>query len=112
MNTTYGMGRLLVLIAMALLPVLLPGCAATATHESTGQYIDDAAITTKVKAALVKAPEVSATAITVETYKGNVQLSGFVDDEAQRARAAAVAGSIKGVQRVTNDLQIKSQVRS
>ena len=67
------------LSAIVLISVM--GCAATATRESTGEYVTDSWITTKVKAALVEDPQVKATEVNVETYKGTVQLSGFVSSD-------------------------------
>ena len=83
------------------------GCAATATHESTGQVIDDSAITTKVKKAIFDEPSLKVTQISVETYKSVVQLSGFVDSSAQIGTAASVARSVEGVVSVKNDLRLK-----
>lgn len=85
----------------------LAACAATSTDESTGDYIDDAAITTKVKTALLQDPEVSGLAINVETFKGTVQLSGFANTKRERQRAETVASSVAGVQSVQNDIQLK-----
>src|SRR5476649_481920 len=73
------------------------GCAATATRESTGEYVDDSTITTKVKAAFVHDDTVKAFDVSVETFKGVVQLSGFVDTYAQKAQAARLAAAVKGV---------------
>jgi hyperosmotically inducible protein len=83
------------------------GCASTPTKESTGQYVDDSAITTKVKAAFVKDEMVKASEITVETYKGIVQLSGFVNTSEQKTRAAQIASGVPDVKSVKNDIQIK-----
>lgn len=85
----------------------LAGCASTAKHEGTGEYVDDAVITTKVKAAIVGEPTLKATEINVETYKGTVQLSGFVSSTAAAAKAAEVTRGVKGVQAVKNDLRLK-----
>jgi hyperosmotically inducible protein len=87
------------------------GCAGTATKESTGEYIDDATISTKVKAALVKDPVVKAADVKVETFKGTVQLSGFVDNNEQKTQAERVAASVTGVQSVQNRIQLKTAVR-
>jgi hyperosmotically inducible periplasmic protein len=95
------------LVAVALAVVLLGGCAATPTQESTGEYVDDTALTTKVKTALLQDPEVSGLAINVETFKGEVQLSGFANTEAERQRAAALAKKVPGVVAVTNDIRLK-----
>lgn len=108
MDAIHPAMRLRALLIAALVPLLLlPGCAATATHESTGEYIDDAAITAKVKAALVKDSRVSAAQVQVETFRGNVQLSGFVDSEAERTHAGTVASTVAGVREVSNRLEVK-----
>jgi len=85
----------------------LTACQATRSQESVGEYMDDATITTKVKAALAKDPDVKAYQVNVETYRGVVQLSGFVDSEANVRRAAQVAQSVSGVRAVKNDVRIK-----
>lgn len=85
----------------------LGGCAATPTHESTGQYIDDSAITTSVKAAILNEPTLKVAEINVETFKGAVQLSGFVSKPENMATAVAVARGVKGVQSVKNDMRLK-----
>ncbi|MER3446389.1 MAG: transporter [Candidatus Dadabacteria bacterium] len=82
-------------------------CAGNRTHESTGQYIDDSTITTKVKAALLADPDVSGLDVNVETFKGVVQLSGFVDDQKQANRAVEIARSVNGVKGVENRLTVK-----
>jgi hyperosmotically inducible periplasmic protein len=87
---------------------LSSGCAGTATRESTGEYIDDAAVTTKVKAALVKDPLVSALDVKVDTFKGTVQLSGFVDTAEQKSRAEQVASGVSGVAGVRNNISLKT----
>ena len=82
------------------------GCAGTATR--TGVYVDDALITTKVKAALVNEPELKSSEINVETYKGEVQLSGFVSSRSDISRAIAVARGVNGVQSVKDDMRLKN----
>jgi hyperosmotically inducible protein len=97
-------------ISAALLAILLVtavGCAGSATSESTGEYIDDTAITTRVKAALVKDPLVKAREVSVETFKGVVQLSGFVSSEEAMNQAVIVAGRVEGVTSLTNNMSIK-----
>jgi osmotically-inducible protein OsmY len=84
------------------------GCAGTATRESTGEYIDDTSITTKVKAAFVKDPAVKAMQVNVDTFKGTVQLSGFVDTPEQKSRAEQLARGITGVMDVKNNISIKN----
>jgi len=86
---------------------LLGACAGGAHKQSTGDYIDDATISTKVKAALVQNPQTKAGQIEVETFKGVVQLSGFVASKAEASEAQRVAQSVAGVQRVENKLSIR-----
>jgi len=86
---------------------LSSGCASTPTQESTGEYIDDATITTKVKSAFVSDEVVKAMQVDVTTFKGNVQLSGFVDTAAQKERAGQVAAGVTGVTKVTNNITVK-----
>lgn len=76
-------------------------------QKSAGDYIDDAVVTTRVKAAIFNDPTLKASEINVETYKGVVQLSGFVLSEADRTRAAQVAREVKGVESVKNDIRLK-----
>ncbi len=95
------------LMAAALAAIVLGGCAGSPTQESTGEYIDDTALSTRVKTILLQDPQVSGLAINVETFKGEVQLSGFATSEAERQRAAALASSVVGVQAVTNDIRLK-----
>ncbi len=83
------------------------GCAGTATRESTGEYIDDASITVKVKAAFVNDPVVKALDVKVETFKGVVQLSGFVSTAEEKAQASRVAAMVKGVTDVKNSIVVK-----
>ncbi len=87
--------------------VFSSGCAATSTSESTGQYVDDASITTKVKTNLVQDSTVKAREVKVETYQGVVQLSGFVDTSAQKDRAAEIAAAVPGVKDVKNNIEVK-----
>lgn len=94
------------LLAVLLLTTVI-GCAGSATQESTGEYIDDTWITTKVKASLVDDPTVKAREVNVETFKGVVQLSGFIESQEAMDRAVAVASSIQGVTSVRNDMTIK-----
>jgi hyperosmotically inducible protein len=96
---------IVVAAALALAPVV--GCAPTRTSESTGQYVDDATITTKVKAALVDDVGLKGFDIHVVTYKGVVQLSGFVDSSQTIAHATDVTQKVGGVQSVHNDLIVK-----
>lgn len=85
----------------------LVGCAGTATKESTGQYFDDSAITAKVKTAIFNDASLKSAEINVETFKGSVQLSGFVASTTSIAQASEVARNVNGVTSVKNDLRIK-----
>ena len=91
----------------AILLASLIGCAATPKQEGTGEYIDDAVITTKVKAAIFNEPTLKSTEINVETFKGVVQLGGFVNSQADINKAVEVARSVKGVKSVKNDMRLK-----
>lgn len=82
------------------------GCSSTATNRSTGAYIDDTAITAKVKTAFIEDDLVKALDVKVDTYNGTVQLSGFVETAAQRTRAESIARGINGVGNVTNNIQL------
>lgn len=85
------------------------GCASTPKKEGTGEYVDDSVITTKVKAAIFNDPTLKSAEINVETFKGVVQLSGFVNSQADIAKAAEVAGMVKGVISVKNDMRLKTK---
>src|SRR5476651_1041454 len=92
---------------LALLGALAGGCASTSTRDSTGQYVDDSVITTKVKSALLKDDAVKSFAVSVETVKGVVQLSGFVNTAVQKTDAGEDAMAVKGVTSVSNNLIVK-----
>jgi len=83
------------------------GCASTPTQEGTGEYFDDAWITTKVKATLAEDPLTKAYQINVETFKGVVQLSGFVATQAEVTQAVALARGVKGVVSVKSDIRLR-----
>jgi osmotically-inducible protein OsmY len=83
------------------------GCASTPKQEGTGEYVDDTVITTKVKAAILDDPSLKSAEINVETFKGIVQLSGFVSSQANINRAVDVARSVAGVKSVKNDMRLK-----
>ena len=85
----------------------ITGCASTSKEKSTGEYLDDAVISTKVKAAFVEDDELKATEIQVETFKGVVQLSGFVAERSHIGKAEQVARKVKGVKSVKNDIRVK-----
>ena len=83
------------------------GCAGSSTRESTGEYIDNSVLTSKVKAAIFNDPMLKVLQINVETFKGVVQLSGFVDSAEAAARAVEVARSVEGVKAVKNNMSVK-----
>ena len=85
----------------------LAGCASTPTAEGTGEYIDDSMLTAKVKASIFNEPTLKSTEINVETFKGDVQLSGFVSDPEMATKAVEVARGVKGVRAVKNDMRVK-----
>ena len=91
--------------AMALAVTL--GCASTAKQEGTGEYVDDTVLTTKVKAAILNEPTLKSAEINVETFKGVVQLSGFVSSQAAESKAIEVARTVGGVKSVKNDMRLK-----
>lgn len=91
----------IVLMATAL------GCASTSKSEGTGEYVDDTVITTKVKTAIFNEPTLKSAEINVETFKGRVQLSGFVNSQQDVNKAVAVARTVKGVESVKNDMRVK-----
>ena len=94
-----------VFLAVSLVSVV--GCASTSTQQGTGEFIDDFVITTKVKAAIIEDPLTKVLEIKVKTFKGEVQLSGFVSSQAAANRAIELARGVKGVTSVKNDMQIK-----
>lgn len=91
----------------AFMILVLVGCAPTSTRQGTGEYIDDAVITSKVKAAFAADPVVKATEVQVETFKGTVQLSGFVESRESAQKAVEIARQVKGVNEVRNNTVIK-----
>jgi len=109
-NMKMSVPALVTLLALGTGAATFSGCAGTATRESTGEYIDDATITTKVKASFVKDPLVKALDVKVDTFKGTVQLSGFVDTAEQKARAEQIAAGTTGVSAVKNNITLKSKV--
>ena len=99
--------RILKLLVCIGLVTTFLGCAATETRQSTGDFVDDTTITTKVKAAIFDEPTLKSLQITVVTFKGEVQLSGFVDNAQSVKKAGEVARTVKGVTSVKNDLIVK-----
>jgi hyperosmotically inducible periplasmic protein len=94
------------LMAFALLTAL-PSCEAISGRETTGEYVDDATITTRVKTALARDPEVKAREVNVETFRNEVQLSGFVGTREEAAKAARIAAQVPGVRVVRNNIAVR-----
>ena len=86
---------------------LLLGCASTSKQEGTGEYFDDTVVTTKVKAAILNEPSLKSAEINVETFKGVVQLSGFVNSQVDINKAVEVVRGVNGVKSVKNDMRVK-----
>ena len=102
--------RLITAAFTAAVAITAAGCASNSsdnTAKTAGEYVDDAVITTKVKAALAADPNVKATEVNVETYTGDVQLSGFVAQPGDAQRAVEIARGVKGVTSVKNDIRVK-----
>ena len=100
-------GKLLSALFVAVSLVSVVGCASTPQKEGTGEYIDDTMITTKVKAAILNEPTLKSAEINVETFKGVVQLSGFVNSRADIDKAVVVTRGVGGVKSVKNDMRLK-----
>ncbi len=94
-------------LAVSLISVV--GCASTSTQEGTGEYVDDSVITTKVKTAIFNEPTLKSAEINVETFKGVVQMSGFVNSQADINKAVELARGIAGVTSVKNDMRVKGR---
>ncbi len=92
---------------LSIVLVSFMGCASTPQKEGTGEYIDDTVITTKVKAAIFNEPTLKSSEINVETFKGIVQLSGFVSSREDINKAVSIARGVKGVNSVKNDMRTK-----
>jgi osmotically-inducible protein OsmY len=99
--------RKLATLAGVLLMATALGCASTAKQEGSGEYVDDTVITGKVKAAIFNEPTLKSAEINVETFKGVVQLSGFVSSQAAENKAVDVARTVAGVKSVKNDMRVK-----
>jgi osmotically-inducible protein OsmY len=100
--------KLTQLTAVLLLATFVSACAGSRSQESTGEYLDDTMITSKVKTKLLQDKDVGGLAINVETFKAVVQLSGFAKTEAERQKAAQLAREVGGVKDVKNDIRLKS----
>jgi len=101
-----SLNRFLAILAALAMAVTL-GCASTATSEGTGEYVDDTVITAKVKTAILGESTLKSAEINVETFKGVVQLSGFVNSQSDVNKAVVVARNVKGVKSVKNDMRVK-----
>lgn len=101
------LGQIISAIFLAAMLLTAAGCASTAKQEGTGEYVDDSVITTKVKAAIFDDPALSSAEINVETFKGVVQLSGFVTSQSAANKAVEVTRRVGGVKSVKNDMRIK-----
>lgn len=99
--------RILAALLAGTFAVVAAGCASTATQASTGEYVDDSSITVKVKSAFVADPTVKVLDVSVETFKGVVQLSGFVATAAEKMQAERLAAAVPGVSGVKNNLILK-----
>ena len=104
MNTLKFLNRLL--LCLFLMSGIV-GCAENAKHESTGEYFDDTILTTKIKSTFLGDSRLKMLDINVKSYKGTVQLSGFIDSQKEADRAVQLARTIKGVKAVNNSLIIK-----
>lgn len=105
MSRNRGITGLIIVIVIS----FIVGCASTSTREGTGEYFDDSVITAKVKTAIFQEPSLQSAEINVETFKGIVQLSGFVSSRHDINLAIQVARRINGVQSVRNDMLVKGQ---
>ena len=96
-----------IVLVVPLVLMSIAGCASTRTHESTGEYVDDSMLTLKVKTAILGDEALKSSEINVETFKGVVQLSGFVNSQSDINHAVVVAKGVDGVSGVKNDMQLK-----
>ncbi len=94
-------------LVLLMLITVVVGCASTPTHQSTGEYVDDSVITTKIKALIAEDDFLKSFQISVETYQGTVQLSGFVNSQKAVDKAGQIATSVQGVKSIKNNLIVK-----
>ena len=106
-KVTTGNGTAAVLVAMMLGTSLIAGCSSTPSQQSTGEAIDDGVVTAKVKTKLIEDPLTKAHQINVDTFKGTVQLSGFVETDQVRSRALELARDVDGVKQVKDAMQVR-----
>jgi hyperosmotically inducible protein len=104
--------RILTILVAIVATVAMAACSATRTSRSTGETVDDATVTAKVKTALARDPSTSAFRINVDTYRGDVQLNGFVDTADMKSSATRVAKSVDGVKKVSNNLKVSKGERT
>ncbi|TVP89419.1 MAG: BON domain-containing protein [Pseudomonadaceae bacterium] len=102
-----NLGKYMAAIFVAFAMITAAGCAAPAKQQTVGAYIDDATITTRAKAAILNEPELRVTEIKVNTFEGEVQLSGYVSSQAEIDRAMRVVRNVNGVKSVKNDMRLK-----
>lgn len=105
MNTRTTLAAIVTAVAAL---TVLPGCAVTRGQSTVGEYVDDTAITTAVKAKLVENKTVDASAISVETLNGEVMLSGFAKNAAERTTAETLTRDVRGVKAVKNQIVVRS----
>ena len=98
---------LFVIVVAWVIAITINGCASTTTSSSTGQFVDDSAVTTKIKSKFVEDPVVGGLRISVETFKGVVQLSGFANSKAEIDQAQLLAKQTEGVRSVRNNIHLK-----
>lgn len=96
-------------LAIAILAAALTACSSSPTQKTAGEYLDDAAMTTRIKSKFVGDEQVSALDVGVKTYKGNVELTGYADNPQEIQRAVELARATPGVRSVHNDIRLKSQ---
>lgn len=106
-STTMNTFKRISTFLAAMTMMFMLGCASTTKHEGTGEYVDDTVITSKVKAAILEEPGLKSAEINVETFKGAVQLSGFVSSRASIDKAVALARGVRGVKSVKDDMRLK-----
>ena len=102
------MKKLIVASMIAVGSLVVSGCAVSGGQSTVGQYVDDATITTRVKARMAEDPAVSAMRISVETLDGTVQLSGFATSQAEKDKAATVARGVPEVREVRNNIIVRT----
>ena len=108
MSVATKLSKFAILAALATSSLTMVSCAVFEDRQTAGEYVDDATISTKVRTEIIKDENLKLSQINVETFKGTVQLTGFVDSAAKSARAAQVASAVSGVKQVKNDIVVKN----